>query len=169
VPKTELLRAGLVPDKDVKTRFAGSHAAALLSLWNGTADAAATADAALRHYARDGRYEYCDFPADQIGRRRTPADVKAVFDACPDGKLVAIHAAAIPGTPFAVRGDLPDDLKAVIKASLLSTPQDPEFIRAARLWYIDPSIEMKLPNVFAYYDGVREMATLLDLDLRRLN
>ena len=79
-----------------------------------------------------------------------------------------IFSVQIPGTPFALRGDLPADLKAIIQASLLSTPQDPQFIREARRWYVDPSVHLKLPNIFAYYDSMREMAKLLDLDLTRL-
>jgi phosphonate transport system substrate-binding protein len=168
VPQTELIKAGLVPDKDVKTRFAGNLAAALLALWNGKADAAASADTALRHYGQSGQIEYCGFPDRELGRPHSQAEIQAVFDACPDGKLVAIHSAPIPGTPFALRGDLPADLKQTIRASLLGTPRDPEFIRAAKRWYVDPSIELKLPNLFAYYDSMREMAKLLDLDLRKL-
>jgi phosphonate transport system substrate-binding protein len=167
VPRTELIRAGLEPDKDLKTRFTGDHAAALISVWNGKADAATTADTALRHIAENGQVEYCGFPDHEIGRARSQAEIDAVFDACPDGKLVAIHSAQIHGTPFALRGDLPADLKATIKASLLGTPRDPEFIRAAKRWYVDPSIELRLPNLFACYDSMREMAKLLDLDLRR--
>jgi phosphonate transport system substrate-binding protein len=168
VPKTELIKAGLVPDRDVKTRFAGNLAAALVALWNGKADAAASADTALRHYGQSGQIEYCGFPDRELGRAHAQAEVQAVFDACPDGKLVAIHSAPIPGTPFALRGDLPADLKQTIRASLLGTPRDPGFIRAAKRWYVDPSIELKLPNLFAYYDSMREMAKLLDLDLRKL-
>lgn len=168
VPKTELINAGLAPDKDVKTMFAGSLAAAILAVWQGRAEAAATADLALRRYARSLAIDYCGVSAEQIGRPTSEAQLRALFDACPDGHVVAIHSASIPGTPFALRGDLPADLKAIIKEAVLSTPRDPAFIRAAKKWYVDPSIELKLPNVYAYYDGMREMAKLLDLDLARL-
>jgi phosphonate transport system substrate-binding protein len=168
VPKTEWIKAGLVPDKDVKTRFAGNHAAAVVALWNDSADAAATADSAMRRIAASGLAEYCGFPDAEFGQAHSPAEIKAVFDACPDGKLVAIHYAPIPGTPFALRVDLPADLKAIIKNSLLETPHDPAFVAAARRWYVDPSVELKLPNLLAYYDSMREMAKLLDLDLTRL-
>lgn len=167
VPKSELLKAGINPDKDVKTRFAGNHAAAILSLWHGTADAAATADAALRRFAESLKIQFCDFPPDEIGRAHTLADVQAVYDACPDGHLAMIHAAPIPGTPFALRRDLPEDLKATIRTSLLATSGDPAFIRAARRWYVDPSELLGLPDILAYYDGMRHLARLLDLDLRR--
>ena len=62
VPKTELLKAGLVPDKDLKTTFAGNHASALISLWNGKADAAATAEPAVHRFQTNGQFEYCGFP-----------------------------------------------------------------------------------------------------------
>jgi phosphonate transport system substrate-binding protein len=167
VPKTELLKSGIVPDKDVKTRFAGSHASAVLSVWHGTADAAATADAAIRGFAQGGQVDFCGFSEDTYGRAHTAADLRAVFDACPVGHLVAIHSAPIPGTPFALRGDLPHDLKETIRNTLLSTADDPEFIRAAKRWYMDPSRDLNLPDIFAYYDSMRELATLLDLDLHR--
>lgn len=168
VPKSELIKAGLVPDKDVKTTFAGNHAAAILAVWHGKAEAAATADTALRRYAEGSQMEYCGFSDEEFARAHSEAQLRALFDACPDGWLVAIHSAAIPGTPFALRGDLPADLKAIIREAVLSTPRDAEFIRTAKKWYVDPSVELKLRDIFAYYDGMRQMATLLDLDLSRL-
>ena len=90
-----------------------------------------------------------------------------MFDACPPGKLAAIHYSfPIPGTPIAFRADLPADLKAKIRESLLSTPTDAEFIRTSKRWYVDPSAEMGLPNLDAYYNKLREVAKLLDLDLK---
>lgn len=169
VPKTELIKAGYVPDRDLKTRFAGSHAASLLSLWHGQADAAATAETILRRTATGGQIEYCGFPEEELGRLRSKAEVEAIFAACPDGHIAAIHySSPIPGTPIAVRKDLPADLKALIKASLLATPQDPEFIAAGRRWYVDPTKDQGLPNLDAFYNPLREMAKLLDLDLRTL-
>jgi phosphonate transport system substrate-binding protein len=167
VPKTELIKAGLVPDKDVKTRFSGGHSASLLALWNGTAEAAASAEPALSNARRNNMFEYCGFPENEIGRRRTPEEIKAVFDACPNGKLAPIHYSfPIPGTPIAFRADLPADLKAKIRESLLSTPADAEFIKSSKRWYVDPSKEMGLPNLDAYYNQLREVAKLLDLDLK---
>jgi phosphonate transport system substrate-binding protein len=168
VPKNELIKHGLTPDEDVKTTFSGNHSSAIMAVAHGKAPAAATAEPALKHYAAGLRVQYCGFPDSQFGRAQSPAALKALFEACPDGRLVPIHSAPIPGTPFALRGDLPDDLKAVIRESLLSTPQDPAFIREAKKWYVDPSVELKLPNIFAYYDTMREMARLLDLDLTRM-
>ncbi|MGE3512393.1 MAG: phosphate/phosphite/phosphonate ABC transporter substrate-binding protein [Vicinamibacterales bacterium] len=167
VPKTELINAGINPDRDLKSRFAGNHAAAILSVWHGTADAAATADAAMRRFAESLQVPFCDFPPDEIGRAHTPADVRAVYERCPDGHLAMIHAAPIPGTPFALRGDLPADLKAAIRESLLATTGDPAFIQAAGRWYVDPSESGRVRDIFAYYDGMRDLARLLDLDLRR--
>jgi phosphonate transport system substrate-binding protein len=170
VPKTELIKAGLVPDRDVKTRFTGSHPASLLSLWHDKADAAATAEALLYNLAEHKQIEFCGFPDYQMGKTRSAADVQAIFDACPDGKIVALHYSnPIPATPIAVRGDLPASLKAAITASLLSTPTDAEFIRAGRRWYLDPSKEKGLANLDAYYNPLREIAKLLDLDLKTVD
>src|SRR5262249_4436697 len=155
----------IVPDRDLKTRFTGDHAAALIALFNGKGDAAATAEPALHLIAGNGQVEACEAPDNEIGRNHSEAEIAARYDACPAGRLVPIRSASIPGTPFALRGDLPADLKAAIKASLLQTPDDPEFIKAAKRWYIDPSAELGLPNLLAYYDSMRELAKLLDLDL----
>ena len=168
VPKNELIKHGLTPDKDVKTTFSGNHSSAIMAVAHGKAPAAATAEPALARYAAGLRVEFCGLPNFDSGSAHSRADIEAVFDACPEGRIVTIHSAAIPGTPFALRSDLPADLKAIIRESILSTPNDPAFIRAAKKWYVDPSIELKLPNIFAYYDSMREMARLLDLDLARM-
>lgn len=169
VPRSELLGAGLEPDRDVKTRFAGSHAANMIALWNDKVDAAAISEMQLRNLKAHRQIEYCGFPDHEIGRARTLAEVRAVFDACPDGHLAAIHYSfPIPGTPVAFRRDLPADLKAVIKASLLSTPQDPAFVRDSKRWYVDPAPELGLKSLDAYYDRLRLLAKVLDLDLKGL-
>ena len=169
VPKTELMNAGIMPDRDMRTRFAGNHAASLIALWNGRVDAAVSSEQSLRNIAGGGQVEYCGFPDHEVGRARTREEIRAVFDACPDGKLAPLHYSfPVPGTPIAFRADLPADLKAAIKASLLSTPGDPAFIRAAKRWYVDPSRELGLPDLDAYYDRLREVAKLLDLDLKGL-
>jgi phosphonate transport system substrate-binding protein len=153
VPKAELMRAGLVPDRDIKTRFAGDHMSALVSLWNGQADAAAVSESTLRGIVESGVVGYCGFPIDEIRRERSPAEIKAVRAACPDGRLVPIHySIAIPGTPFALRRDLPDDLKQRIKQALISTAADAEFVRRSKRWYADPSVARHLPHLDAYSD-----------------
>jgi phosphonate transport system substrate-binding protein len=169
VPKTELMKAGLVADRDFKTRFAGSHASSMLALWNGQSDASAVSEMSLRNAVASHQIDYCGFPDHDIGRVRSAEEVKAVFDACPDGSLAPLHYSyPIPGTPIAFRADLPADLKAIIKASLLSTRDDPDFITHAKRWYVDPSQDLGLPVLDAYYSRLREMTKLLDLDLKGL-
>ena len=105
-------------------------------------------------------------PDHQVGRDRTQAEIRAIFDACPKGHIAVLHySPPIPATPIAFRSDLPASLKARIKEALLSTPGDAEFIRAARRWYVDPSKERGLANLDAYYNSVREIAKLLDREL----
>lgn len=167
VPKTEMIRAGLTPGTDVKTRFAGDHAAAMVSLWNGHADAAAVSESNLRNIVESGLVKYCGFPLHEIRRPRTVEALREVYERCPAGVLVPIHYSfPIPGTPFAVRADLPADLKNAIRETLLGTADDAEFIRTAKRWYADPSTGMGLSKLDAYYNPLREMAKLLDLDLR---
>lgn len=169
VPRTELLKAGLTPGEDVQTRFAGDHAAALVSLWNGTADAAAVSESNLRNIVESGLVEYCGFPLHEIRKPRSADELMAVYDRCPNDVLVPIHYSfAIPGTPFAVRSDLPPDLKSRIHEALVSTAGDAEFIRGARRWYADPSRRLGLAKLDAYYNPLRDLAKMLDLDLRQI-
>ncbi len=113
--------------------------------------------------------EYFGFPLREIRRARSPAEIRAVYDRCPTGVLAPIHySLPIPGTPFALRRDLPDTLKAVVKEALVSTARDPAFISTARRWYADPSVAQGLPTLDAYYDRIRELTKLLDLDLRKV-
>ena len=86
VPKTELMRTGLVPGQDLKTRFAGDHTAALVSLWNGNADAAAVSESNLRDIVESGLVRYCGFPLHEIRkprtRRRSETCMNAALTAC---------------------------------------------------------------------------------------
>lgn len=169
VPKAELIRAGLVPDRDVKTRFAGDHTTSLVSLWNGGADAAAVSESNLRNIVESGLIKYCGFPLEEIRRPRTASEIEAVYDRCPAGVLVPIHySMPIPGTPFALRADLPRSLRTTIREALLSTADDPQFIRSAKRWYADPSVAQKLPTLDTYYEPMRDLTKLLGLDLRRV-
>src|SRR6185295_10952209 len=47
VPKTDLIKLGLNPDKDLKTVFAGSHPTAVLAMWNDKSDAASSTETTL--------------------------------------------------------------------------------------------------------------------------
>ena len=78
-----------------------------------------------------------------------PEDVAVVWTSDP-----------IPGAPVAYRRDLPADLKARIRASFAQVQNLP--------WGPKITIKRWVPTDDAAYDGVRETAKLLNLDLKKM-
>jgi phosphonate transport system substrate-binding protein len=170
VPKTVLLKAGINSDTDLRTVFAGSHPTSVLALWNGKSDAAASTEATLYNLAKNNQIEFCGFPDGEVGKDRTPAEIQAIFDVCPNGKIAALfYSDPIPNTPIAVRADLPADLKAAIRSALLEIKDQPDVIAKAKRWYVDPHEERGLPSLDAYYNPLRDIAKTLNLDLKTLD
>jgi phosphonate transport system substrate-binding protein len=89
-PKTGMLKAGLDPDHDLRSIFAGSHDASVLALINGKVDAAAVADALLDAVVARG-----------LVKRE---DIVVVWTSAP-----------IPGAPAVMRRDLPEAQKTRIR------------------------------------------------------
>ena len=169
MPKALLIKNGLDPDKDMKTVFAGSHPSSVMAVWNDKVPAGATYEGNLYNLWKDGQVDLCFFPDDQINKVRTPEEIKAVYDACPDGKLVIIAMTdPIPNTPFAVRSDLPASFKAAVKTALLAIKDHPDLVPTLKRWYVDPTQDLGLKNLDAFYDPLREVAKLLDLDLKSM-
>jgi ABC-type phosphate/phosphonate transport system substrate-binding protein len=121
--------------------------------------------------ANNGLVESCGF-ADGINRRRTQAEITAKYNGCKDGQLVIFgYSDPIPNTPFGVRDELPPQFKAVIKTALLDVRKDPAVVAGYRQWYVDPVTEyptLKLKNVDQFFNGLRDAARLLKLDLSKL-
>jgi phosphonate transport system substrate-binding protein len=171
IPSATMLAAGVDPDTDIEPIFAGSHPTSALAVWNGKVDAGASTESTLVNLAKEGQIDYCGFADGIVGKDRTPEEIQAVYDACPDGSMVAIsYSAPIPNTPFAVSSSLPDSLKQAIKDALLDIRNHPDLVDALGYWYIDPNIEynLGLPDLDAYYDPLRVVAQQLDLDLQGL-
>lgn len=168
-PKTALIKAGINPDEDMKTVFAGSHPTAVLAVWNDQAAAGATFVGNLYRLREEGQVEWCFFEDNDVATSRTPEELQALYDSCPDGSLVILlYSDPIPNTPFAVRQNLPESFKAVVKETLLSVKDNPEVVAAGGVWYIDPTEEMGLERLDQFYNPLREIAKLLDLDLKEL-
>ena len=168
-PKALLMKRGFNPDKDFQTVFAGSHPTSALAVWNDKSPAGATNEGNLKKLHDAGQVKFCEYPDGKINKPRTEAEMKAYYDGCPNGTLVALaQTDPIPNTPFAVRQDLPKTLKAEIKAALLTTKDNPEFITARKSWYVDPAAELKLNSLDQFYNALREMAKLLNLNLKEL-
>ncbi len=168
-PKTLLIKNGINPDTDMKTVFAGSHPSAVLAVWNDQAPAGATFENNLYTLAEEGQIEFCGFADGKTAVKRTPEEIKVVYDACPDGSLVIIaYSDEIPSTPFAIRNNLPDSFKTAVKDALLAIKDSDELIVQMAGWYVDPSAALGLETLDQYYNSLRDIAKLLDLDLKEL-
>ena len=169
MPKTSLLKAGIDPDKDMKVIFAGTHPSAVQAVWNGKVPAAATFEQNLYDLQKNNQIEFCAFPDGIVGKPRTQEEVTKHYDTCKDGQIVPIfYSVPIPETPFAVRRNLPNNLKQTIKESLLSTVNDAEFVGLQGSYFVDPSKDFNLANLDNFYDILRDAAKFLNLDLKKM-
>ncbi|MBI1396436.1 MAG: phosphate/phosphite/phosphonate ABC transporter substrate-binding protein [Betaproteobacteria bacterium] len=134
-PKTGMIRAGLDPDRDLRAIFAGSHDASVIAVQNGKVDAAAVADALLDAAIARGMVK-----ADEI--------------------VIVWKSDPIPGAPVVMRRDLPEPLKARIRAAFAAMHDIP--------WSKGTVITRWVPARDANYAVVRETAKVLNLDLRKM-
>lgn len=165
MPRAILLKNKINPDTDMKSVFAGSHPSSVVAVWNGKADAGATFEDNLYTLQNNGQVDFCGWYDGQT-RKRTQQEITANFNSCENGKLAIIaFSDPIPNTPFAVNKNFPASFKNAVKAALLTTKDNAEFIGAASSWYVDPTAQFKLKRLDNFYDPLREVAKLLKLDL----
>jgi phosphonate transport system substrate-binding protein len=168
MPRTILLKNGLDPEKDMQSVFAGSHQSAAVAVWNDKVDAGANFEDNLYAMSNGGLVDTCGF-ADGINRRRTQAEINAKYAGCKDGQLVIFgYSDPIPNTPFGVRDELPAPFKQAIKTALLDVRNDSATVAGYKQWYVDPVTEfptLKLKSVDQFYNGLRDAARLLKLNL----
>jgi phosphonate transport system substrate-binding protein len=135
-PKAALIKAGHDPDRFfARVVFSGGHDASAIAVQNGKVDAAAVADALLEAAFKRG-----------VARRE---DIAVVWTS-----------ELIPGAPFVYRRDLPEDLKARIRAAFARIRDMP--------WGMHNVIKRWEPTTDAAYDVVRDTARLLNLDLKKM-
>ena len=165
-PKSSLIKAGLNPENDLKSVFAGTHAGSVLSVWNGKVDAGACFGMPLWQLHSQGHVKFNPFPDGRIDAPRTAEEIAAQYEDAEDGDLVIIaQSAPIPRTPMAVRSDIPGSLKSAVRKALSEVKKHPELVRELKRWYVDPTEVIELESADAFYDPVREVAKLLGLDL----
>ena len=167
-PRNHLIKNGIDPETDLNAVFAGAHPTVLLSVNQGRVDAGATMLGNLYRLEREGMVDFCGFREGQIA---TPEVIAANYAECPEGGIALIALTdPIPGTPFAIRADLPESFKAAVKQALLATKLDAAL--QARMprpsHYIDPSEEYGYAHLDEHYNSVRQLANLLDLDLQAI-
>lgn len=168
MPRAILLKNKINPDTDMKPVFAGSHPSSVIAVWNGKADAGATFEDNLYTLQNNGQVEFCGWYDGQT-RKRTPQEITANFNACENGKLAILaYSDPIPNTPFAVNKAFPATFKNAVKAALLTTKDNADYIAASSGWYVDPTAQFKLKRLDNFYDPLREAAKLLNLDLKSM-
>jgi phosphonate transport system substrate-binding protein len=168
-PKTLLIKRGINPDKDMRAVFAGTHPTSVLSVWNDKAPAGGTNESNLQRLADSKQVEWCGYPDGEINKPRSDAELKQIFDACPNGKIVVLaQTDPIPNTPFAVRQELPASFKAAVRQALLDMKDRPELVATMKRWYVDPTQELGLQSLDQFYNPLRDIAKLLNLNLREL-
>ncbi|MBI1297721.1 phosphate/phosphite/phosphonate ABC transporter substrate-binding protein [bacterium] len=168
-PKTLLFQMGINPDEEMQTVFAGSHPTAVISVWNDKAPAGATHESNLYRLRDEGQIDFCGFEDNQTGKERSEVELRALYESCPEGHIVMLAMTdPIPNTPFAIRSNMPASFKAAVKEALLDIQNNPEMIEATARWYVDPSAELGLETLDQYYNSLRDIAGLLDLDLQEL-
>ncbi|MBW7886310.1 MAG: phosphate/phosphite/phosphonate ABC transporter substrate-binding protein [Caldilineaceae bacterium] len=168
-PKTLLIKNGLNPDEEMNTVFAGSHPSSVIAVWNDKARAGATFENNLYRLRDEGQIDFCGFEDNQTGVPRSPEDIRALYESCPEGQITMIaYSDPIPNTPFAVRSELPDSFKQAVKDALLAIKDNEELVAVTARWYVDPSEQLGLARLDHYYNPLRDIAQLLDLDLHEL-
>jgi len=134
IPRKILMENGIDPENDFSTWFyAGTHNAVELAVKNGTVDAGADSDTS---YTR------------MLNEEQIDSDVN----------IIIYESEPIPGSPIAVRGDLPQELKDDIQQALIE--MDAQTIYQVQGW---GDIEKYVAVSDSDYDIIRETRDLLDL------
>lgn len=140
-PAYALKKAGIDPDTGVKAFYAGSHTASFEALRNHKVDAGELNSPTIAIVTKIGEYK--------------PEDYVTLWQSAP-----------IPNDVFAVRADLPDAFKKRVLAALMavdfSKVNDPENVMKGLGQHI-------VPQPDSAYDVIRDMTTILNLDLTTLH
>ena len=165
-PRAFFLSRGIDPDKDMNTFFAGSHPTSVLTVKEGRSDAGATTLGYLYRMHDQGLIDFCGFKEGQISSEEV---ISQNYDACPEGHIAIIGLTdPIPATPLSVRSTLPESLKEHVREALLDIKENEQNPASLVRYYVDPTEELGLNHLDEYYNPLREMAKLLDLELESL-
>ena len=135
IPRKLLLDNGIDPDNDFSTMFyAGTHNSAVMAVVNGTVDAAATSDTTYFRMLKEGEID-------------------------DENIVIILESPDIPGSPIAVRGGLPEELKARISQAMIDF--DEQTLYRVQGW---GDIKEYLAVTDSDYDIIREVSAVLDLD-----
>ena len=158
--------------------FAGNHPTAVLSVWNDSVDAAATFDGNLAVQVEQAGVALCGYEDKGIDgpataeefpylEAMTQDEIMAIYEACPEGSLVVFHQSPlIPETPFAIKASLPESFKTAVKDALLAISENQDLVNELERYYVDPTEEAGVESIDALYNSLRDIATLLNINLR---
>jgi phosphonate transport system substrate-binding protein len=135
IPRYVLSRIGITPERDFESvQFSGGHDATVLAVFNRKVDAGAVWDGAYHRLVE-----------------------KHLID---EKQMLVFHKSdPIPESPWAYRRDLPEDLKARIRAAFEAIPSD----------VLEPAGYVRFEAVTdGDYDVIRETAKALNLDVKKL-
>jgi len=136
IPRKILIDNGIDPDKDFEmSYYAGTHNAVEYSIANGKVDAGADSDNSYDRMVAAGEID-------------------------PKVNIIIYKSEAIPGSPIAVRGDLPAELKNRIQDALIT--MDQQTINKVNGWG-DIAKYQKVSD--SDYDIIRETAKTLGMDV----
>ena len=168
-PKTLLIKLGIDPDSEMETVFAGSHPTAALAVFNGNTVGGGTNEGNLARLVGEGQIEACMWADGEISKPRTQEEIDSTFAACPDGNIAILAVTdPIPSTPFAVRSELPQTFKDAVRDALMAIKDDPALVEQTRYWYQDPTESLGLERLDHFFNSLRDIARLLDLDLKSI-
>ncbi|MFH1593046.1 MAG: phosphonate ABC transporter substrate-binding protein [Candidatus Woesearchaeota archaeon] len=136
IPRKILIEAGIDPDRDFsETFFAGTHNAVEYAVANGKVDAGADSDNSYDRMLESGEID-------------------------PEVNLIIYESEPIPGSPIAVRGDLPKELKNKIQQALID--MDEQTIHKVDGW---GGIAKYQAVEDSDYDVIRDTAKILGMDV----
>jgi len=139
VPRLAMVKNGIDPEKDLKSViYAGGHDASLLAVKNKKVDAGAIVNVSYNDMKSKGIF--------------TEKDVRIIFESDP-----------FPGCAWAVRGNLPNDLKINIQSVFLNLhKENPTALKgfAGKVLNYEKACDSD-------WDVIRDMAKILNLDLSK--
>ena len=156
-----------------KVEFTGSHPDTIAAVASGKIDAGGTSDSQLIGEIDAAGIKVCGVaagtPANEavFKTAMTEEDIMAIYHDCPDGNIAVFHQSSlIPSTPFAINGSLPQSFKDAVQAALLNIANDQKAVDAIGEYYVDPrTIDSKLTSIDAFYEPLRKIAKVLEVDL----
>ncbi len=136
IPRKMLIENGIDPDNDFSmSYYAGTHNAVEYAVASGQVDAGADSDTSYNRMVDEGQID-------------------------PGTNIIIYKSEPIPGSPIAVRKDLPAELKKKIQDTLIGMKQ--QTIHEVSGW---GDIERYQAVTDSDYDVIRETARVLDMDV----